>query len=147
MADKEKKERVALHDTIDYNKMLSDINIGTSYILALEKLLMYHIIQLEDPATSPTIFAKFEKYMNGEMDLETDPWSEVEMHLFTIFSLQQMLKARAIQMGFSIKNEATLDQDLVDELMLATFSAEQDQEKITEINERIEKSIKEQQSS
>ena len=56
-----------------------------------------------------------------------------------------MLKARAYQMGFNTKNEATLDQDLVDELMTATFK--QDADKINEINERIEESIKEQQSS
>ena len=140
-----KQERVALHDTIDYTKMLTDLNIGTSYIFALEQLLMYHIIRLDNPADSPLIFAKFEKYVKGEIDLKTEPWSEIEMHLFTIFSLQQMLKARAHQMGFNTKNNATLDQALVDELMTATLTNNVD--KIAEINERIEASIKEQQSS
>ena len=132
MADKEKKERVALHDTIDYTKMLTELSIGSSYIFALEQLMMYHIMRLDNPGESPLIFAKFEKYVLGEADLEADPWSEIEMHLFTIFSLQQMLKARAYQMGFNTKNEATLDQDLVDELMTATFK--QDADKINEIN-------------
>lgn len=141
----EDKERVALHDSIDYTKMLTDLTIGTSYIFALEQLMMYHIIRLDNPGDSPLIFAKFEKYIKGEIDLAKDPWSEIEMHLFTIFSLQQMLKARAHQMGFNIKNTATLDQGLVDELMTATFK--QDADKIKEINVKIEESIKEQQSS
>ena len=48
-------------------------------------------------------------------------------------------------MGFNTKNNATLDQTLVDELMTATLTNNVD--KIAEVNERIEASIKEQQSS
>ena len=92
------KERVALNDTIDYTKMLTELSIGSSYIFALEQLMMYHIIRLDNPGETPLIFAKFEKYVTGEIDLEKDPWTEIEMHLFTIFSLQQMLKARSNQM-------------------------------------------------
>ena len=139
------KERVALHDSIDYTKMLTELSVGSSYIFALEQLMMYHIIRLDNPGDSPLIFAKFEKYITGEVDLEKDPWSEVEMHLFTIFSLQQMLKARAHQMGFNTKNTATLDPDLVDELTTATLLNNVD--KVAELNKKIEESIKEQQSS
>tara|TARA_R110000851_G_scaffold124144_2_gene254269 strand:- start:1131 stop:1559 length:429 start_codon:yes stop_codon:yes gene_type:complete len=139
------KERVALHDSIDYTKMLTELSVGSSYIFALEQLMMYHIIRLDNPGDSPLIFAKFEKYIKGEVDLEKDPWSEVEMHLFTIFSLQQMLKARAHQMGFNTKNTATLDPDLVDELTTATLLNNVD--KVAELNKKIEESIKEQQSS
>tara|TARA_R110002153_G_scaffold179359_1_gene332741 strand:- start:1543 stop:1971 length:429 start_codon:yes stop_codon:yes gene_type:complete len=139
------KERVALNDTIDYTKMLTELSIGSSYIFALEQLMMYHIIRLDNPGETPLIFAKFEKYVTGEIDLEKDPWTEIEMHLFTIFSLQQMLKARAHQMGFTTKNAATLDPDLVDELTTATLS--NNVEKVAELNEKIEKSIKEQQLS
>ena len=139
------KERVALHDSIDYTKMLTELSVGSSYIFALEQLMMYHIIRLDNPGDSPLIFAKFEKYIKGEVDLEKDPWSEIEMHLFTIFSLQQMLKARAHQMGFNTKNTATLDPDLVDELTTATLLNNVD--KVAELNKKIEESIKEQQSS
>ena len=86
------QERVALHDTIDYTKMLTDLNIGTSYIFALEQLMMYHIIRLDNPADSPLIFAKFEKYVKGEIDLKTEPWSEIEMHLFKYFHYSKCLK-------------------------------------------------------
>ena len=139
------KERIALQDSIDYTKMLTDLSIGSSYIFALEQLMMYHIIRLDNPAESPVIFAKFEKYITGEIDLEKDPWSEIEMHLFTIFSLQQMLKARAHQMGFTTKHTATLDPDLVDELTTAVLT--NNIEKTAELNAKIEESIKEQQSS
>ena len=138
----EKKERISLRDTIDYSKMLTNVNIGSSYIFALEQFMLYHIMRLDDPGESKVMFKKFEDYVLGKIDLEKDPWTELEMHLFTIFSLQQMLKIKAIEMGFSTKNKATLDPDLVDELMKATFEGKTD--KLNEINQKIEESIKEQ---
>ena len=59
------KERVALNDTIDYTKMLTELSIGSSYIFALEQLMMYHIIRLDNPGETPLIFAKFEKYVTS----------------------------------------------------------------------------------
>ena len=55
----EKEEKVELRDTIDYTKMLTNLNIGTSYILALEKLMMNLIMNLPNPDDTLKIFKKF----------------------------------------------------------------------------------------
>jgi len=141
----EKEEKVALYDTIDYNQMLTNLSIGTSYILALEKLMMNLIMKLPNPDDTPKIFKKFEDYILDQTEFDPNSWTEMEMHLFTIFSLQQMFKGKAIQMGFSTKNKATLDQSLVDKLITATLKNNTDELAI--INKEIEESIKEQQSS
>ena len=55
--------------TYDFTKNIKDIEVNTSFINGLESLLMYFILEVvEDPATLPDIFKKFESIITNDAD-------------------------------------------------------------------------------
>ncbi len=133
------KEQIKLNDGIDFSKDITDITLSASYIYALEQLMFYFIMELENPADSKPMFEKFEKYVKGEIDIEKEPFTQLESHLYTIFSLQQLFRAKAYSQGLNVKVDQTVDKDLIEELLKATFDG--DSEKVKEINAKMQEQL------
>ena len=114
------EEKIPVQDTYDFTKNIEDISLSTTYIFGLEQLMVYFLMKKDDPSGISVMFDKFNKYVDGKLDTEKDPFTEEEAHLYTIFSLQQLLKAKAYEQGLNIKVNATIDQSLITELLKAT---------------------------
>ena len=64
--------------------------------------------------------------------------------MYTIFSLQQLLKANAYDQGLNVKVDATIDHSLVEDLMKAVSN--NDFDKIKEINVKMDEQVNQQLS-
>lgn len=137
-------DKIKVQDTYDFSKNIENISLSTTYILGLENLMMYFIRQMEDPSVLTGYFKKFEQYIDGSLDMEKNPFSEEEAQLYTIFSLQQLLKANAYDQGLNVKVDATIDQSLVEDLMKAINDNKFD--KIEEINAKMNEQVNQQLS-
>ncbi len=138
------EDRVQLADTFDYSKDITDITLNTNYILGLQQVILYQVENLTNPADAKIMFEKFDKYINGEYNVEENPFSSEEMNLYTTFSLYQLLKLKAYEQGLNIKVEATISQKDIDQMLEATISGDMD--KVKEINEKMQEDIKSQLS-
>lgn len=137
-------DQINIQDTYDFSKDIKDISLSTTYIYALEQLLVYFMTRSDNPGGMLTTFKKFEAYIKDELNIEENPFTEEEAHLYTIFSLQQLLKAKAYDQGLNVKVNATIDQALVQELLEAAASG--DFNKFSEINEKMNAQVQDQLS-
>jgi hypothetical protein len=96
--------------TYDFTKNIKDIEVNTSFINGLESLLMYFILEVvEDPATLPDIFKKFESIItNDAKDIQL---TQVELHMYTVFSLHQLFKGHAINQNLHKEVEVKVDKE------------------------------------
>lgn len=138
------EEKIPVQDTYDFTKNIEDISLSTTYIFGLEQLMVYFLMKKDNPAGISVMFDKFNKYVDGKLDTEKDPFTEEEAHLYTIFSLQQLLKAKAYEQGLNIKVNATIDQSLITELLKATEA--NDYDKFNEINKKMQDQLNDQLS-
>ena len=138
------EEKIPVQDTYDFTKNIEDISLSTTYIFGLEQLMVYFLMKKDNPAGISAMFDKFNKYVDGKLDTEKDPFTEEEAHLYTIFSLQQLLKAKAYEQGLNIKVNATIDQSLITELLKATEA--NDYDKFNEINKKMQDQLNDQLS-
>lgn len=101
--------------TYDLTKNIKDIEVNTGFILGLDAVLMYYFTNVvEDPATLPATFKKFERIIKGEdPEAEANQLSYIERQIYTLFALQQLFKAKAKEQGLEVpmKSEVT-KQDL-----------------------------------
>lgn len=131
MSDK----KIPLRDTFDFSKDIENISLSSTYILGLEQLMLFFITTLDSGLDVKAMFQKFEKYISGELKLEEEPFTTEEANLYTIFSLQQLLKAQAYKQGLEVKVNATVNESLIKELLEATTAG--DIEKVNEINKKM----------
>ena len=127
--------KIPLRDTFDFSKDIENLSLSSTYILGLEQLMLYFITTLDSSLDVKAMFEKFQNYISGELKLEDSPFTTDEANLYTIFSLQQLLKAQAYKQGLEVKVDATVDESLVKELLEATTAG--DMEKVNEINQRM----------
>jgi len=138
------ENKISVQDTYDFSKNIENISLSTTYIYGLEQLMIYFMEKMENPQNIKPYFKKFESYIQGELDVESNPWTEEESQLYTIFSLQQLLKAKAYEQGLNVKVNATVDNALVEDLMQALNDGKYD--KVGEINKKMQDQINEQLS-
>ena len=138
------EDKIKVQDTYDFTKNIENVSLSTTYIAGLESLMLFFIEKMEDPSILTSYFKKFQEYIDGTLDMEKDPFTEEEAQLYTIFSLQQLLKAKAYEQGLNIKLDATIDQDLVESLMKAINNNELDKAK--EINIKMNEQVNQQLS-
>jgi len=137
-------DKIPIQDTYDFSKSIENISLSTTYIYGLEQLLMYFILKMDDPSSLKSTFKKFEDYILGKIEIKKDTFSEEEAHLYTIFSLQQLLKAKAYEQGLNVKIEATIEESLIEDLLKAVANKEFD--KIAEINKKMQDQLNNQLS-
>lgn len=112
--------------TFDLTKNVKDLEINTGFILGLDDVILYFISNvLDDPSSIATIFGKFKKMLAGEYD-EKNPieFTHKERMLYTIFSIHQLLKAKAIEQNLQIELESKVTQEDVKAYMMNMMSSE-----------------------
>ncbi len=121
--------------TFDLTKNIKDLEINTGFILGLDDVVLYFIANvIDDPSTIGKTFAKFKELLSNGFD-ENKPleFNHKERMLYTIFSIQQLLKAKAIEQNLHIELESKITQDDIKNYMMNVMSSEDDK-----ANEKIE---------
>jgi|SRR5210317_1215428 hypothetical protein len=105
--------------TYDLTKNIKDIEINTGFILGLDAIIMFYISNIiEDPSTLASTFKKFEMILKGEDDKENPLELDfIERQMYTLFAMQQLLKAKAKQQNLEIPLESKVTKDDLTEYM------------------------------
>lgn len=117
-------EKLKLNNTYDLTKNITGLEINTGFILGLDAILMHYIANIiEDPTTLPQTFQKFEDIITGkhtdENPVELDLF---ERHMYTLFAIQQLLKAKAHEQGLEVPLETEATKEDLQEYMDATLN-------------------------
>ena len=81
-------------------------------------------------------------YVEGKLDISSDPFTEHESNLYTIFSLSQYLKAKAYEQGLNVELNATVKREDIVNVMDAVLKG--DISKVQELNNKMQEDIKNQ---
>lgn len=105
--------------TYDLTKNIKDIEINTGFILGLDAIIMFYISNIvEDPSTLASTFKKFELILKGEDDKENPlELNFIERQMYTLFAMQQLLKAKAKEQNLQIPLESKVTKSDVTEYM------------------------------
>ena len=127
--------------TYDLTKNIKDLEINTGFILGLDAILLFYIGNVvEDPSTLPATFKKFEAIIKGEVTDENPiELDYVERQLYTLFALQQLLKAKAKEQNLEIELESKVTEADMLDYMRAAMNGEDEKvsEKLLKIQELI----------
>lgn len=127
--------------TYDLTKNIKDLEINTGFILGLDAILLFYIGNVvEDPSTLPATFKKFEAIIKGEVTDENPiELDYVERQLYTLFALQQLLKAKAKEQNLEIELESKVTEADMLDYMRAAMNGEDEKvsEKLSKIQELI----------
>jgi hypothetical protein len=137
-------ERVKLQNSYDPTKELT-VKLSASYIAGVEAVFMDYVTKMENPGNIKPMIEKFEKYIEDpEGTLKNNPFTQSELHFYTLYSLIELFKAAAYAQGANIDVNATVAQDDISALLKA--SLEGDSDEMRKINDRINKDIESQLS-
>ena len=127
--------------TYDLTKNIKDLEINTGFILGLDAILLFYVGNVvEDPSTLPATFKKFEAIIKGEATDENPiELDYVERQLYTLFALQQLLKAKAKEQNLEIELESKVTEADMLDYMRAAMNGEDEKvsEKLSKIQELI----------
>lgn len=127
--------------TYDLTKNIKDIEINTGFILGLDAIIMFYISNIvKDPSTLASTFKKFEMILKGEDDKEKPLELDfIERQMYTLFALQQLLKAKAKEQNLQVPLESEVTKNDVTEYMkmMMEGDAEAAQKKIEQIESLI----------
>ena len=117
-------EKLKLNNTYDLTKNITGLEINTGFILGLDAILMHYITEIiEDPKTLPQTFQKFEDIITGKHDDENPVELDLfERHMYTLFAIQQLLKAKAHEQGLEVPLETQATKEDLQEYMDATLN-------------------------
>jgi len=117
-------EKLQLTNSYDLTKNITGLEINTGFILGLDAILMHYITDvIEDPTTLPATFQKFEKVITGQHTDENPVDLDLfERHMYTLFAIQQLLKAKAKEQGLEVPLETTATKEDLNEYLDATLA-------------------------
>ena len=133
--------------TYDLSKNITGIEVNTGFILGLDAVLMYYFANIvEDPATLPETFKKFETLLTSENPKETNVELDyIERQIYTLFALQQLFKAKAKEQNLEIPLESEVTTEDLTNYMKAIMN-DNESDAMAKL-EKIQSLIKEKKSS
>jgi hypothetical protein len=110
------EEKYSAGEVYDLTQNLKGLEINTGFILGLERILVYFLTKvIEDKSTIPPMFKKFEELLSPNTAGNPPQLTEMEAHIYTLFALQQLLRASAYDQNLVRKVEnAIKDEDIKD---------------------------------
>ncbi|NQY42591.1 MAG: hypothetical protein HRT87_04520 [Legionellales bacterium] len=125
-------EKIKLGDTYDLTKNIKGIELNTGFILGLERILLFFITRVvEDQSTLGPMFKKFDDVISGKESMDVLEFTETEANIYTIFALQQLLKAKAYEQKLVLANDKTIPKSMVKDIMTAYL--EKDEAKLLKL--------------
>lgn len=105
----------------DLTKNVKDLEINTGFIMGLNDILLYWMTNiLPDITKIPVILEKFKKIISAKdlskIDVTLTP---EERMLYTIYSLQLLLKSKAKEQNLEIEQEGEVTQEHLTEYLKA----------------------------
>ena len=132
-------DQIEVGESFDPTKNIENLQINTSYIAGLEEAMIFFIGKLEDPKSVLPMFEKFEKYVEGKLDLTEDPFTHEERSIYTIFSLQQYIKAKAYEQVLNVKVPCTVNKDDIQGMLAALMT--NDFDKMKTLRDKMQKDL------
>jgi len=126
--------------TYDFEKNIKDLEINPGFILGLDAIIMFYISNIiKDPSTLPVTFKKFEKIISGDVSEENPlELDYLERHMYTLFALQQLLKAKAKEQNLEIELESKVTKEDITSYMRSIMdNADDAEEKLKKIESLI----------
>jgi hypothetical protein len=98
-------------NTYDLTKNIKDLEINTGFILGLNDVLMFYITSIvKDASTLSDTFKKFQKLISNDKPEEVR-LDAIEAQIYTVFALQQLLKAKAKEQNLEIPVDSKITKE------------------------------------
>lgn len=126
-------------NTYDLTKNIKDIEINTGFILGLNDVLIFYITSVvKDASTLSDTFKKFQKLISNDKPEEVK-LDAIETQIYTIFALQQLLKAKAKEQNLEIPVDSKITQEDLTNYMTAIMNgdAEAAEKKLQQIQKLV----------
>lgn len=130
-------------NTYDLTKNIKDIEINTGFILGLNDVLMFYITSIvKDASTLSDTFKKFQKLISNDKPEEVK-LDAIETQIYTIFALQQLLKAKAKEQNLEIPVDSKITQEDLNNYMTAIMDgdAEAAEKKLQQIQKLVKPNL------
>lgn len=117
------EEKYTVGEVYDLTQNLKGLEINTGFILGLERILMYFLTTvIEDKSTITPMFKKFEDLLSPNNAGNPPQLNEMEAHVYTLFALQQLLRAAAFDQNLVKKVDNAISEADVKEMLNAYLS-------------------------
>lgn len=108
-------------DTFDPTATIKDIELSTVYITSLQNMITEMIYDETKIDTVGETFIKFDKIKQASEDGDTEKVKTIQLDnwerkVYTLFSLLQVFKFKAIDQGLNQRTETTATKDDIKEL-------------------------------
>lgn len=114
------EEKYSAGEVYDLTQNLKGLEINTGFILGLERILLYFLTKLiEDKSTITPMFKKFEDLLSVDRAGDPPQLNEMEAHVYTLFALQQLLRAAAYDQNLVRKIDNAISTADVKDLLKA----------------------------
>jgi hypothetical protein len=117
----------------DLTKNVTGLEINTGFILGLERIILFFLTEhFTDKSVIPAMFNKFEQLLTSS-NPEEIKLEELEVHMYTLFALQQLLRASAFEQNLVKKSSTTFDESKIKDILQAYMN--NDSSKVTKLYE------------
>lgn len=114
------EQKYTAGEIYDLTQNVKGAEINTGFILGLERILIYFLTEVvEDKASIPSMFKKFEELLTPEKAQNPPQFTEVEANIYTIFALQQLLRSLAYEQNLVKKLNNSVKESDVEALLKA----------------------------
>jgi hypothetical protein len=141
MATETTDDKLHSQVTYDFTKTITDIEVNPAYIHGLQRITNAMIINSDRGAEMPGIFKKFDTIVTQhkleEKDRENVQLDVFEADIYTLFSLIQLFKFKALEQGLEIKTETTVTKAELANLAKMVERGEDTVEVLKEINAKM----------
>tara|TARA_R110000764_G_scaffold63680_1_gene134576 strand:+ start:5188 stop:5625 length:438 start_codon:yes stop_codon:yes gene_type:complete len=141
MATETSDDKLHSRVTYDFSKVITGIDINPAYINGLQRITNDMIINGDRGAEMPKIFEKFNKIVSQAANPQEDDKAIVldayESDIYTLFSLVQLLKFKALEQGLELKTETTVTKAELAELAEMVKKGEDTTEMLKDINSKM----------